>query len=156
MVSKACAKDLMRREVIVVRNDSTLKEVWDVFSTNRISGAPVVNEEGKLVGVISQHDLSRKFFGTGSVEPERSSFYYELPSLSDSFIPTGDNLRALFATRVAEVMNPYVITVSPSDSLGSVARAMRSHHIHRVIVAEGSKICGILTALDLLSLIEQQ
>jgi len=116
------ASDVMIKDVITVRESTPLKEVARLFSERKITGAPVVDDQGKLVGVISETDIIRKTTSIGAWSPSLAG----------------------------QIMTKPVVTVSPTDTLQRVCELMFNRRIHRVVVAEGSKIVGIITTMDIL------
>ena len=153
---KLQARDVMQKNVITLSPETVIKDAWAMFFANKISGAPVVSKGGELLGVVSQHDLVRHVFNPVEESKTPSTYYYGLPSIADGFVPMADNLHQVGDTIVEEIMMPYVITVPPDAPLPAVVATMRSHHIHRIIVAEGKKVVGILSTFDLLALLEGQ
>ena len=143
----------MRSSVFTLKTDSTLKQAWELFKEHNISGAPVINEAGELVGVLSQHDLARRALANQDASFGQPSFYYMLPTIAEDLIPVEESKFKMLETAVEEIMNPYVVTVGPDDSISNVAATLKSHHTHRVIVARGNKILGIISTFDLLDLI---
>lgn len=116
------ASDVMIKDVITVSESTPLKEVARMFNERRITGAPVVNAGGELVGVISETDIVRKTTNIGAWSPNTAG----------------------------QIMTKPAVTVSPGDSLQRVCEMMYNRHIHRVVVAEGPEIRGILTTMDIL------
>jgi CBS domain-containing protein len=114
----------------------------------------VVDSNQLLVGVISQHDLLRALTKTQTAAFDQQTFYYALPVFGEGFIPEGDGLSPTLDMPIAEFMNPDVLTVSAQDSVGSVATLMCRNHIHRVVVADGKKIKGIISVFDLIGTME--
>lgn len=147
------ASDVMRKEVFTLNTYSSLKEAWSLFQEHKISGAPVVNRHGELVGVISQNDLARCALDQRDASLDKPAFYYMLPALADTLLPADNSVSKLLDAPVEEAMNPYVVTVAPDDTVSTVIETMKSHHVHRVIVAQGKKIVGLISTFDLLDLI---
>lgn len=146
----------MTRNVVSLRVDMPIRDAWHILSHNQISGAPVVDAEGRLVGVLSQSDLARRAFLDKTPSEGLSSYYHALPYAGGGYVPSGDTLSDLGGVFVEEIMNPYVLTVNPEDTISTVAAVMRSHKIHRVVVAREREVMGVLSASDLLALFEQQ
>ncbi len=119
------AADVMIKDVVTVSEATTLKEVARLFSERKITGAPVVNEQGELVGVISESDIVRKSNSIGAWSP---------------------NTAGQIATKPA-------VTITPDETLQRVCEMMSNRRIHRVVVAEGKKISGIITTMDILKAI---
>jgi len=116
------ASDVMIKDVITVRESTPLKEVARLFGERKITGAPVINDQGKLVGVISETDIIRKTTSIGAWSPSLAG----------------------------QIMTKPVVTVAPTDTLQRVCELMYNRRIHRVVVAEESTIVGIITTMDIL------
>ena len=116
------ASDVMVKDVITVTESMPLKDVARMFVEKKITGAPVVNAEGELVGVISETDIIRKTTSIGAWSP----------------------------STVGQIMTRPAVTVSPNETLQRVCEMMYNRRIHRVVVAEGTRIRGILTSMDIL------
>lgn len=119
---KLYASDVMIKDVITVSESTPLKEVAKMFSEKKITGAPVVNDHGELVGVISETDIIRKTNSIGAWSPSTAG----------------------------QIMTKPAVTVSPTDTLQRICELMYNRSIHRVVVAEEKTIVGILTTMDIL------
>ncbi len=116
------ASDVMIKDVITVAESTPLKDVTKMFSERKITGAPVVNANGELVGVISETDIIRKTNNIGAWSPSTAG----------------------------QIMTKPAVTVAPDETLQRVSEMMYNRRIHRVVVAEGTQIRGILTTMDIL------
>jgi CBS domain-containing protein len=139
--------DIMTRDPIVVTPETPLKEAIQLIATNHISGLPVVNADGKLVGIISETDLMWQETG---VKPPAyimlldSVIYLENPATYDR------ELHKALGQTVQDVMTKEVVTTAPDKPLREAARMMHSRKIHRLPVVDGSKhVIGILTRGDI-------
>jgi len=119
------ASDVMVTDVLTVTETTPLKEVTRLFSEQKITGAPVVDADGNLLGVISETDIIRKTTSIGAWSP----------------------------TLVSQIMTRPAITVAPDESLQRVCELMANRRIHRIVVAEGLKVAGIITTMDILKAI---
>ncbi len=146
------AKDIMERKVITLEEGTSLAEAWMTLVEHRISGAPVVTDTGALRGVVSQADLLRVAIDEDIEDLPASSYYLDAPflELDDS----GQFTERLANMNVEEIMTDSVITASPNDNIASLAVAMRRNHVHRLVITEGAKVVGIISALDLLGVLE--
>ncbi len=143
------ASDVMVRDVICVRRDMDLRDLAKLFLDRGITGAPVVDREQNLVGVISQRDLL--FYNlTRDDELVLDSDFYHRVKVEGQHLPGGFQIEDTNTGSVADVMTPVVHAVSENASLDSIARMMTRKHIHRVIVRRGRKVAGIISALDIL------
>ena len=147
------AKDLMSPDVMTVPDEMTTDDLARYLVEHEISGAPVVDDQGRLVGVVSMTDIGRSLAEPSDLEPSgRSGFYSDEPadlSLED----LGQRYVEARAVTVRDVMTPAIHQVAATASAADVARLMVDQHIHRVIVTEGKQPVGIITSLDLLKMI---
>jgi CBS domain-containing protein len=123
--------DVMTLDPIVVRVDASIEEAAGLLHANSITGLPVVDGAGKLVGVISQTDLL---------------------AVMDS--PMGRVIRTQASgLRVGELMSAPAITVPLAGSLEEAARVMLGSHVHRLVaIDEAGRPVGVLAALDFVAL----
>lgn len=146
------ARDVMTTEVVKVPADLTVAELADVFMENEISGAPVVDEEGALVGVVSVFDVARQTSGETGVVTEQANPEFYVRGWEEQY--TVDEFRRLRVQEghltVRDVMTPAAFTVEEDDPISDVARTLVDGHIHRVLVTRGHEVVGIISSLDLL------
>jgi CBS domain-containing protein len=141
-------KELMATEVVTVRATATMAEASRLLSERQISGAPVVDDEGRPVGVVSRTDLVR---GWEQAAAERRRLFYEAAA-SESVLLPGEPVDDEIGRRsVADVMMPLVFSVQQSDSIRKAAALMSAEGIHRVIVLDGQEIAGLLSASDIVA-----
>ena len=146
------ASDVMSKEVICVAEDMDLRELTRMFLDRGITGAPVLNRGGDLVGVISQHDLLFYSLTRGD-ELVLDSDFYQSVRVDGRRLPTGFQVEDANSGRVSDVMTPVVHAVSSRTPVDRVAQLMTRKHIHRVIVTQGKKVAGIISAVDLLKVL---
>ena len=139
--------DVMSRDPIVVGPQTPIKEAIKILAEQRISGLPVVDESGKLVGVISETDLLWQETG---VEPPvyimflDSVIYLENPARHDQ------ELHKALGQTVGEVMSSDAVTVKPDQPLRKAAKLMQEKSIRRLAVTDDAcKVIGILTPADI-------
>lgn len=137
------AKSVMKKKVITVRENLLARELAQLFEDKHISGAPVVDRQGALVGVVSKSDLVRH-------EVEGADVYAD----SEQPLPKGFHVENPDRTTVADIMTPAVITASEDAPAAELARLMRKRRIHRVFITREKRLKGIVTTLDLLKLLE--
>ena len=123
--------DVMTIDPVVVGSDDSLEEAARLLRAYSISGLPVVNQDGQLVGVISQTDL---------IAIEKA--------------PIGRLIRSeASGLRVAEVMSSPAITVQMTGTLIEAARLMRDRRVHRVVALnDAGRPVGVLSASDFVAL----
>lgn len=142
---------VMNRDVITIAPESTARDAERTLAQHRISGAPVVDEAGHLLGVVSHSDLVSADAARPTVAAV-GAFFTDEDELRDVGSLPADPGQLL---RVRDVMTPEVLSVSPDTPLHAAARIMREHRVHRLLVVEGKRLCGIVSALDLLLALEE-
>jgi CBS domain-containing protein len=112
-----------------------------------VSGAPVIDRTGRPVGVFSISDVA---FGWGRDEAERQRIFYR--AATGQFLPIGSDEPSTFWERaVGEVMTPLLFTVQHDDEVQEAALRMTVEKIHRVVVLDGARIVGVLSASDVVA-----
>ena len=137
-------KDVMTRNVISVPADETILKAAQLMLENRISGLPVVDARGNLVGVLTEADfLRRREIGTQRRRPKWLEFLTGPGRLAAEYVHTSGR-------RVDEVMTPDPYTVSEDDSLETVVELMERRGIKRVPVLRNGHIVGIVSRANLM------
>ena len=151
------ARDVMQTDVLTIDSDASLLDAHRLFVEAEINGAPVVDESGTVVGVLSSADLLR------SVEEERDTalvqrtYFRDLTEFSGPDWSSGvEDFQDRLAVRtVAEAMTPEAISVDVEATIPEVARTLRSQRVHRVLVEEAGKLIGLISTFDLVALLEK-
>ena len=155
-MSNPLARDVMTSNVRTVSEDWSLEELARFFIDNSISGAPVVNRAGKLVGVVSLTDLARAQSERDSPAPEAHDFYarsFEAAVSPDEMADV--HFVRESAARAKDVMTKAVFSVEESAPVSEIADMMVRGRIHRVFVMRNHDLVGVVAALDLLKLLAQ-
>lgn len=140
--------DVMSHNPIVVRPETPLKEAIQILAERRISGLPVTDDSGKLVGIISETDLMWQ--ETGVTPPAYIMFLDSVIYLQNPANYERDLHKALGQT-VGEVMSHNPITISPDKTVTEAARLMHDRNIHRLPVLDSEgQVVGILTRGDII------
>jgi predicted transcriptional regulator len=149
-------KELMSADIMTVPDDMTTDALARYLIEHEISGAPVVDGQGRLVGVVSMTDIGRTLAEPPEDEsPRRSAFYRDVAdevTLED----LGQRYVEDRAATVRDVMTPVIHQVSMTASLADAARLMIDEHIHRLVVTDRGQPVGIISSLDLLKTIVAQ
>lgn len=140
------AKDIMTKDVITVSPSMTIEEFARILMKNQISGAPVTNERGDLIGIATENDL---------ITQNKRLHIPTILRLFDAFIPLGTSrlereIKRITATTVDEICTKKVIVVEPETSLEEIATIMTEKKIHLVPVVERGKIVGIIGKKDII------
>ncbi len=148
------ARDVMRRDVITIDRATPLSEVERVLADQKISGAPVTDETGAIVGVISLRDLVERYVEDADARPRRSRGYFHLSSeeLEDDDYELTELPEETEET-AEDVMTAEVFSVSADAPLADVARTMVEKRIHRVLVQSGGHFAGIVGSFEILEVL---
>jgi predicted transcriptional regulator len=147
------AKDFMNPYVMTVTDEMTTDELARYLIEREISGAPVVDNQGHLVGVVSMTDISRELAERSDLEPSRSSAFYGDDQADVTLEDLGQRYAEERAVTVRDVMTPIVHQVPVTASVAEVAKVMVEQHIHRLVVTQGRDPVGIITSMDLLRIV---
>ena len=138
------ASDIMVARVIAISPNASVRSVANLLLNNHVSGAPVVSEDGKLVGIVSEGDLIRRAeIGT----ERRRSWWLEMLSSDEAL--AGEFVKAN-ARKVADVMTRNVITANPETQISDIASLMEKSNIKRVPIVKDGKVVGIVSRANLL------
>ena len=144
-------QDIMTKKVLTVRPETTVREVAEILVSHKISGVPVVEEDGSLVGIVSEGDLMSK-----EILPEPPAefcilgaviYYNSLREFKDAF-------SRMAANTVEALMTKEVVTVKSYDDVSDVARIMRDKHIKRVpVLDDEGHLIGIVSRQDIVKML---
>jgi CBS domain-containing protein len=138
------AKDVMTPHVLSVAPDASISAAARLMLQNRISGLPVVDGSGKLVGMVTEGDfLRRTEIGTQRQRARWIEFLIGPGRLADEYSRSSGR-------SVSDVMTRDVHTASIDASLDDIVRVMERHRVKRVPVVEEGKVVGIVTRANLL------
>jgi len=138
------AEDLMSRDVVCIPSATSLREAARRLVEGGFTGAPVVDEEGRCLGVLSQTDLTRSLaqVGPAPAHEEEQEVFADWQLADVERLPGGEVARYL--TRVP-------ITAPMSAPVGELAALMCDARVHRVLITcPGGKVVGIVSSLDVL------
>ena len=138
------ARDVMVSPVITVKPSSSVREVAKTFLERRISAVPVVDDQGKLVGIVSEGDLIHR--AEAGTERKRS---WWLQGLIGDETLAAEYVKA-HARKVADVMTRRVITASPDTPLHEIASVLENNSIKRVPIVKDGQVVGIVSRANLI------
>jgi CBS domain-containing protein len=155
----ATARDVMQTEVLVLNESNSLLEAHQFFVRHEITGAPVVDDDGLLVGVVSVRDLMRAEDEDHDVSRTVADYFCESSGYANLSVELDHLREGLSEIPVGDVMTKDPICVGPDSPAAEIAALIRKHRIHRVLVASPGtdgrlEISGIVTLFDLVSLLE--
>jgi predicted transcriptional regulator len=146
-------RDLMSPDIMTVADEMTTDELAQYLTEREISGAPVVDSQGHLIGVVSMTDIGRSVAESSDLMSSRGPNFYR----DEAADLTLEDLRQRHfeerAVTVRDVMTPVIHQVPVTASVAEVARIMVAQHIHRLVVTQGKDPVGIITSMDLLKMV---
>ncbi|WP_422002723.1 CBS domain-containing protein [Reyranella sp.] len=138
------ASQVMSQPVVTIPADATVYAAADILLGARVSGAPVIDPDGSLVGVVSEADLmNRPEIGT---VPSRS---WLQRLLADDSTTALDYVRS-HSHHVADIMTRNVFTAAEDTPLAAIAALMKKHNIKRVPILREGKVVGVVSRANLL------
>lgn len=143
------ARDFMQTDLLTVRPETPLLDIHRMFAEEEIHGAPVVDEDGRVRGVVSTLDLVRALRDECDGVDTASAFFRDDRGYAGLAWSTELQAR-LGEICAADVMTRELVTVAPDAPVADVARTMREQRIHRVLVVENHALVGVITSFDLL------
>jgi CBS domain-containing protein len=151
------ARDVMQRDVISVSPEEPLVDVQRLFVEEEINGAPVVDQDGRVVGLISSADLLRAVAEGHEAGASAPVYYRELLEFSgpDWGAMPQDFQDRLSQLTAADAMSEEVVSVPPDTPVEEVAHTLRRQRIHRVLVADEGRLVGLISTFDLIGLLEK-
>jgi len=138
------ASDVMVTDIITVTPESDVPKVAEIMLVNHISGAPVVDVDGRLVGMISEGDLIHR--GEAGTAHERP---WWLRLLMGRELLAGEFLRE-HSRRVGDLMTHDVVSAAPDTPVAEIATMLERHRIKRVPIVEDGKLVGIVSRANLI------
>jgi len=143
---------IMQRDVLSVGDSWPLHQLASFLTDNQISGAPVISEDGELIGVVSLTDIVRyDSMPESRAEVHDTHEYYlhtlEMQVTQEEF--TSFHVEQESSASVRDLMTPMIFEVDENASIEEVADTMVKGRIHRLFVTHNKQISGVVTALDM-------
>jgi CBS domain-containing protein len=148
MPTETPVKDVMSTQVITLRPEQTFEEAADILADNAIGAAPVVDGDGKVVGLLRDEDL---IVSEGNLHVPTVFQFMDLeftwPGEKKRF---EKELKQMVAATVKDLMDADYVSCSPDDSLGAVASKMHDADVtHMPVVGADGKLVGIIARGDI-------
>lgn len=133
------AHQIMTRNVVTIAPDASIHDAAKLMIDHHVSGLPVVDEAGKMVGIVTERDfLRRQEIGTEIRRPRWLEFLRGPGRQAVDFVREAGR-------KVHEIMTPTVYSVIPDADLADIVDIMERHHIKRVPVMQGERLVGIVS-----------
>jgi CBS domain-containing protein len=140
------ARDIMTTEVLTVSPETSIADLAKTLENRKIGGLPVVDQGGRLVGVITQSDLverARDLELPPAINILDLHIYLQIPS------HLIQRVEKMLGTTVGDCMSPNPITVAPDTPVSQIAALMAKQKMHTIPVLKGGKIVGVIGKMDL-------
>ena len=141
------AQDIMTREVITINPEADITEAVKILLDKGINGLPVVDDAGKLVGILCQSDLVRM---------QKNLPIPSLFTLLDGFVPLSSSalleaeVKRIAASKVSDAMSTKVVTVPPDMTIDEIAALMVDKKFHTLPVTDKGRLLGIVGKKDVI------
>lgn len=141
------ARDIMNRKVITVSPDTSVEELGRLFMEKNVSGAPVIDENGDIYGIVTENDLISK---------EKRFHIPTIITIFDAIIPLQSDaavekeIKRMAATTVGDICTREVITVDEDATINDIATIMTEKKIHLLPVLKEGKLVGIVGKKDVI------
>ena len=139
------AKNIMTENVITVRAEATVEELARLLMEHKISGVPVVDDAGKIEGIVTENDLIRK---------NKRLHIPTIIRLFDAYLMVGSKsmekeIKNMAATTVDEICTRKVVSITEETSLDEIATIMAEQHVHLLPVLSDGSVVGIVGKADM-------
>lgn len=141
------ARDIMTREVVSVSPETSIEALSSLLENRQIGGVPVVDANGRLVGIVTQSDLvarARELELPPAINILDFHLYLQIPSHMIQ------RVQKMLADTVGAIMTPQPVTVSPDTPVAQIAALMAKAKVHTLPVLEGGKMVGIIGKMDII------
>ena len=144
--------EIMTTAVITVKPETTVRELADILAKNKISGVPVVDDKGRVLGMVSEADVI--------LQDADLHFHYYIQFLESviylqSVHKFEERVRKSIGSRVTEIMSEEVVSVSPDATVRETATLMADRDVNRLPVIENERLVGIVTRGDIVRAIAE-
>jgi CBS domain-containing protein len=141
------ASDIMQKDPMTISSETTVEEIGRIFIEKNISGLPVVDASGGLVGVVTENDL---------ISRNKQIHIPTLLRLFDAFIPLEGfkafetEIKRISAKIAGDICTKETVTVKPETGLDEIATIMTDKKMHHLPVMDGDRLIGIINQHDVL------
>lgn len=147
------AKDIMTKDVVTVTLETSIEELSTLLVSNEISGVPVVNADGAIVGMVTENDLISR--NKRLHIPTVVSFLDAVIYLESSK-KFAEDVKRLTATKVGDICAKKVVTITADTTLTDIATIMSEKNVHLLPVVTSGKVVGIVGKRDVVKAVAQQ
>ncbi len=135
--------EIMNKSVVTVPHTATLRDAAEILSTAGVSGAPVLDQEGTMIGIVSEKDIFKSLYPSHAEFYDSPGIWIDLDKLEEKTMESADK-------PVVDIMTREVVTVNPDASLMQVGSIMLVRGIHRVmVVGQSNEVIGVVARRDI-------
>lgn len=153
ILSQIQLKDIMSKKILTVSGAWPVKRLSKFLLDENISGAPVVNADDELVGVVTHTDIVR-FESTEPTEEQVKKLIAEFSGQVNGEVDQAEVNRIQHSAhdycKVDTIMTPHVVSIDIDNSLEDAHNLALDKQVHRIFVTEDGLLVGVLTAMDIL------
>ena len=135
------ASDIMTQDVVTVNKNQPIGDLSKIFIENHFNGVPVLDNTGKVVGVVTQGDLIEK---NKNLHIPTVITLFDAVLFLESEKKFEDDLKKLTGSKIEDIYHKNLITVSPDTDLNEIITLMAEKDIHTLPVLDGDKLIGII------------
>jgi len=141
------AQKIMTWNVVTVKEDLLVKDLAKILSENRISGVPVVDDAGKVIGIVTENDL---------IDQTKKIHIPTVVSIFDSFLflesteKLEKDLKKMAASTVKDICSREIVSVNIDAPLDEIATLMSEKKVHTLPVMDGGKLVGVIGKSDII------
>ncbi|MHB8809468.1 MAG: CBS domain-containing protein [Desulfobulbaceae bacterium] len=146
------AQDIMTREVVTVQETLSVRELAKILLDKKISGVPVVDIQGGLIGVVTENDL---------IDQTKKVHIPTVMAFFDSFVFLENperlekDLKKMAAATVADICSREVVSVTPATPLDELATLMAEKKVHTLPVMDDGRLVGVIGKSDIIRTLAQ-
>jgi CBS-domain-containing membrane protein len=141
------AKEIMTEKIITVGLELEVSELATLFWKNRIGGAPVIDEVGKLLGIVTESDLidqTKKVHIPTIMTILDTMIFLENPAKLDK------EIKKMTGTKVKDIYSTELVTVNGDTPMSEIASIMSDRKLHTLPVVDGEKLIGVIGKADII------
>ncbi len=147
------AQDIMTPKVIYARPEDLIEDVARIMVENKISGIPVIDQEDKVIGIITERDLITK---AGDIKVPFYLTLFDSIIFLENPLKFNKTLKKYLAVQVKDAMTKKVYVAEADTKISEIVEVMQDEKINRVPVVSKGKLVGIITRNDILKVLVKQ
>ncbi len=146
-MTELTAKDIMTEKVITIGSDASIEELSEALLKNKVSGMPVTDSNGELIGIVTEADIIVR-----DTDLHFPRYFKLLDAIIylESFTKFRENLKKHLATKVEDIMTKKVVTITTQTPVSDAAQIMLQKKINRLpVIDSDGRLTGIVTRADI-------